>query len=200
MKIRCKVYTNFFGMLSTYIIITFLLLFSQSRVLYNEIMHHKKTVHKLGQWTATAISGNNILSSTLYVSGIAILYAGVFAPLVFIMVSLVLYLYKTIYTEVVEALPLNGGAYNCLLNGTSKTIAAIAGVTTFLSYIATAVISAKIAIEYLHTFLPIPILFATLAILGIFALLVLSGIKESAKIAFGIFIFHIAAMILFLLF
>ena len=38
----------------------------------------------------------------------------------------VLYLYRRIYTEVVEALPLDGGAYNCLLNCTRKFDAAFA--------------------------------------------------------------------------
>src|SRR5947208_16727499 len=88
---------------------------------------------KLGQWFATAICGNDILSSTLYVSGIAILFAGVYAPLILLFIAGILYLYKMVYTEVVEALPVNGGAYNCLLNSTSKTVAAIAGVMTFLS-------------------------------------------------------------------
>src|SRR5258707_13615379 len=100
-----------------------------------------KSSSKLGQWAATAICGNDILSSALYVSGIAIIFAGIYAPLVLLFIAFVLFLYKFVYTEVVEALPINGGAYNCLLNGTSKTVAAIAGITTFLSYIATSVIS-----------------------------------------------------------
>ena len=104
---------------------------------------HPKTPHtKLNQWYATAICGNDILSSALYVSGIAVLFAGVFAPIVLLAIGFVLWLYKKVYTEVVEALPINGGAYNCLLNGTSKIVAAVAGVMTFLSYVATAVISA----------------------------------------------------------
>src|SRR5476651_184956 len=121
---------------------------------------------KLGQWSATAICGNDILSSALYVSGIAIIFAGVFAPLVLLFIAFVLFLYKYVYTEVVEALPINGGAYNCLLNGTSKTIAATAGITTFLSYVATAVISAKTAVEYAHTLLPIPVIPVTIGVLG----------------------------------
>jgi amino acid transporter len=143
----------------------------------------KKISTKLSEWPATAIAGNDILSSTLYVSGIAILFAGVYAPLVFLIISVVLYFYKSIYTEVVEALPLNGGAYNCLLNGTSKTIAAMAGVITFISYVATAVISAKTAVAYVHTVLPIPIILGTLVVLAIFGLLVNSGIRDTSKVA-----------------
>jgi amino acid transporter len=126
--------------------------------------HHKK----LGQFFATAISGNDILSSSLYVSGIAILFAGVYAPLVLLCIAGVLYLYKTVYTEVVEALPVNGGAYNCLLNGTQKIVAGIAGITTFLSYITTAVISAKVALEYLHTLIPVPVMAGTILLLFFF--------------------------------
>ena len=105
---------------------------------------------KLSQWFATAICGNDILSSALYVSGIAILFAGVYAPFVLLGIGFVLYLYKKVYVEVVEALPVNGGAYNCLLNGTWKSVAAVAGVMTLLSYVATAVISAKVGVEYLN--------------------------------------------------
>lgn len=153
---------------------------------------------KLNQWYATAISGNDILSSALYVSGIAAMFAGVFAPLVLIFIGVILFLYKAVYTEVVEALPINGGAYNCLLNGTSKTIAATAGVMTILSYIATAVISAKVGSEYLNTIIPIPVIPATIGILLAFAILVISGIKDSAKVALGIFILHISVLVGFL--
>ena len=109
---------------------------------------------RLNQWLATGICGNDITSSCLYVSAIAAVFAGVLAPLVLLLVASLLYLYKKIYTEVVEALPLNGGTYNCLLNSTSKFAAALAACMTILSYIATAVISSKTAVEYLHTIYP----------------------------------------------
>lgn len=162
---------------------------------------------KLGQFFATAICGNDILSSTLYVSGIAALFAGIYAPLVLLAVALVLFFYRSVYREVVEALPVNGGAYNGLLNGTSKTIAALAGVMTILSYVATAVISAKTAVEYLFKFLEVLtgkslgflILPVILIILLGFALLVINGVKDSAKVAAAIFIFHIFTLISFIL-
>jgi amino acid transporter len=161
---------------------------------------HKSLKHvKLGEWFATAICGNDILSSSLYVSGIAIIFAGIYAPLVLAFIGFILFLYKKVYTEVVEALPINGGAYNCLLNGTSKTVAAIAGVMTILSYVATAVISAKVGIEYLHTILPqIPVIPVTIGLLFVFAIIVILGIKDSAKVALGIFSFHILTLLAFL--
>ncbi len=163
---------------------------------------------KLGQAAATAICGNDILSSALYVSGIAALFAGIYAPLILLGIGIVLFLYKKVYTEVVEALPVNGGAYNCLLNGTSKTVAAIAGVMTFLSYIATAVISAKVGVEYLGKavekasehfdhFVEMPVMGVTVVVLFLFALLVIAGVKDSAKVALGIFVTHVLTLALF---
>ncbi len=160
----------------------------------------KKADHKrLNQWYATSICGNDILSSTFYVSGISIGYSGVFAPIVLLMIGLILFFYKSVYTEVVEALPTNGGAYNCLLNATSKNIAAIAGTTTVLSYIATAVISGESAIQYLSSLISVPIIYLTILLLIIFALLVISGIKDSAKVAFTIFSIHLATLTIFVL-
>lgn len=158
-----------------------------------------KVHSRLNEFAATAIAGNDILSSSLYVSGIAILFAGVYAPLVFIAIAFVLYLYKHVYTEVVEALPLNGGAYNCLLNAASKPLAAIAGVMTVLSYMATVVISAKTATEYLHTIMQtLPVLPVTAGIILFFCILTLLGVRDSARVAKIIFALHIVALTAFL--
>ncbi|MCA9302106.1 APC family permease [candidate division WWE3 bacterium] len=153
-----------------------------------------KDEDKLNQLSATAICGNDILSSVLYVSGIATMFSGIFAPLVLLVIGIVLFFYKSVYIEIVEALPINGGAYNCLLNGASKSVAAVAGAMTILSYIATAVISAKVGVEYLHSMVTIPIIPATVLLLGLFAALVISGIKDSAKVALVIFITHIVVL------
>ena len=153
---------------------------------------------RLNQWLATGICGNDITSSCLYVAAIAAVYAGVLAPVVLLIVGGILYLYKKIYTEVVEALPLNGGAYNCLLNCTSKLTASVAACMTILSYIATAVISAKTAVEYLHHLSPsFPIIQTTIVILAVFAILTIIGITESAMVALVIFVFHMFTLILF---
>lgn len=164
-------------------------------------MGSDKSEHiKLNQWFATSICGNDILSSCLYVSGIAVTFGGIFAPIVLAIIVGVLYLYKHVYTEVVEALPVNGGAYNCLLNGTSKTIAAIAGVTTILSYIATCVLSATVSVEYLKTVVNVPLIAATIGLLLFFAILVIAGLKDSAKVALGIFSLHVVSLVVFVFF
>jgi len=156
---------------------------------------HKK---RLNQWLATGICGNDITSSCLYVSALAAVFAGVLAPLVLLMVVGVLYLYKRVYTEVVEALPLNGGTYNCLLNCTSKFAAALAACMTILSYIATAVISSKTAVDYVYSLYPhFNITHGTILVLGVFAVLAIIGITESAIVALGIFIFHMGTLATF---
>ena len=160
----------------------------------------QKPLKKLNQFFATAICGNDILSSTFYVSGISILYVGIYAPVVLAIIVLVLFFYKSVYTEVVEALPVNGGAYNCLLNASSKTIAAFAGTMTILSYIATAVLSANTAIEYSNSVIPLPVIPITIVLLLFFAILVISGIKDSARVAFIIFAAHILVLTVFLIF
>jgi amino acid transporter len=158
---------------------------------------------KLGTFAATSICANDILSSVLYVSGLVIPIAGIYAPVVMLLVGAVLFLYRGVYREVVESMPINGGTYNALLNATTKNIAAIAGVLTILSYTATAVISAKSGVDYLFNWsvvkniLPTSLDFGnlviagTIAVLLFFAALVISGVKDSAKVAIGIFCTHL---------
>ena len=152
---------------------------------------------QLGVLQATAICGNDITSSCLYVSAIAAAYAGAYTPIVLLMVAAVLYLYRAIYAEVGEALPLNGGAYNCLLNTTTKTKASLAACLTVLSYITTAVISAKVSVEYVHAVFPhFEIIPVTIGVLVTFAVLTIVGIGESARVATVIFILHLSALTL----
>ncbi|CAF3907204.1 unnamed protein product [Adineta steineri] len=152
--------------------------------------------HKLlGEWRATAIAGNDISSSCLYTAGICSQKAGQYSFISLYLVALVLYLYRNIYSEVGLALPLNGGAYNVLLNCTSKFIASIAACLTLVSYIATAVVSASSAIAYgQNLWSGLDPAWAVMALLGFFCLLTLFGLKESANVALVIFIIHICTM------
>lgn len=157
----------------------------------------KQTPKKLNQLAATAICGNDISSSVLYVSALAIAFAGQYAWITLLIVSFVLFLFRKIYGEVVGALPLNGGAYNALLNTTSKSTASFAATLTLLSYMATAVISANEAIHYLHHIIPaLPIIISTIVLLAVFAILAIGGISESAKVAIGIFLFHLFSLVI----
>ncbi len=156
---------------------------------------------KLNQLQATSICGNDISSSCLYVSALTVIYAGQYAWISLIIVALVLFLFRKIYGEVVGALPLNGGAYNVLLNTTSKRLASFAACLTILSYMATAVISASEAMYYLHYILnSLPLVIATIFLLGIFMMLAIIGIAESAKVAVIIFITHLVTLSLLVIF
>ena len=152
---------------------------------------------KLTELQATAICGNDITSSVLYVSALTIMTAGQYAWISLLVVAAVLYLFRKIYGEVVGALPLNGGAYNALLNTTSKQVASLAAALTLLSYIATAVISASEAMHYLHSIIgTLPIIPATVGLLSVFMGLTILGIGESAMVAVVIFLFHLCTLIL----
>ncbi len=152
---------------------------------------------KLNQLEATAICGNDISSSCLYVSALAIFYAGQYAWISLLMVAGVLFLFRKIYGEVVGALPLNGGAYNALLNTTKKSTASIAASLTVLSYMATAVLSASEAVKYAHSVWDvIPVFPVTVGLLLLFMGLVILGIGESSKVAVFIFLFHLFSLTL----
>lgn len=153
--------------------------------------------HKLGQWTATAISGNDILSSCLYTVGLTAVAAGVYAPFCMLLVVTMLYLFRSIYGEVCTALPLNGGAYNALLNSTSKGTASVAAVLTILSYVATGVVSATEACHYLQTvWHALDVYWATIGLLALFMCLSLVGMTESSVVALAIFGLHVSTLLL----
>jgi amino acid transporter len=150
---------------------------------------------KLNELQATAICGNDISSSCLYVSALTIMYAGQYAWISLLLVAVVLFLFRKIYGEVVGAIPLNGGAYNVLLNTSSKKLASVAATLTVLSYMATAVISASEGMHYLHGIIPgIDITITTVIVLLAFTGLAIMGIGESAFVAVIIFVIHLATL------
>ena len=115
------------------------------------------------------------------------------------MVAAILFLFRKIYAEVVGALPLNGGAYNALLNTTSKRWASVAACLTVLSYMATAVISALEGMHYIHNLWHgLNIFWGTIGLLAFFMVLTIVGITESAIVAIVIFITHMVTLTLLL--
>ena len=92
---------------------------------------------------------------------------------------------------------MNGGAYNALLNTTSKRLASLAACLTLLSYMATAVISASEASHYAQKLWhSLPVTPATIALLATFMGLTIVGIGESSKVAIAIFITHLVTLTL----
>lgn len=145
----------------------------------------------LGEWSATALCGNDLLSSCLYTIGLVTQKAGKAAPLSFIFVSLVLYLIKNVYAMAVLSFPQNGGSYNVLAHVAPRPLAVLAATLSIISYIATCVVSAVSACDYLSKVIDMnsPVL-ASVLLLLFFAALVLTGLKESSSIALGIFLVH----------
>ena len=153
--------------------------------------------HLLGELEATAIAGNDILSSTFYVSGLVTLAAGKMAPVCLLLVGFVLYLFRGIYHETITALPVNGGTYSLLLNCTSKQIASVAAVLNIIAYITTGTVSGLDAISYLKTAIPnadIDHQNGTILLLLFFCILTNCGMKESATFAKVIFLIHLATL------
>lgn len=136
----------------------------------------------LGQWRATSIAGNDLLSSCLYTAGICAGYAGKMAPLSLLLVAVMLYFFRFVYAEVVTALALNGGSYTALANTTSKRVAALAACLSLISYIATAVVSAESAVNYVQLLWPAintqaGTLIGTVSVMALFAFLNILGMR-----------------------
>mmetsp|Transcript_85475 Transcript_85475/g.227942 ORF Transcript_85475/g.227942 Transcript_85475/m.227942 type:complete len:598 (+) Transcript_85475:267-2060(+) len=162
-----------------------------------KLLHHPSR-HSLNELYSSAICGNDLTSSVLYVIGVTTTMSGQLSPICLLIVGIVLYLFKFVYGEAGTAIPLNGGAYNLLLNTTSKSIASLAACLTILSYVATAVVSATESVAYASNLVPwIDVYWCTVGLLGIFCLLSIVGISESAIVATGIFLVHLASLLLF---
>jgi amino acid transporter len=70
------------------------------------------------------------------------------------MVTIMLYFFKNVYSEVVTAIPVNGGTYNVMLNTSTKKVAAFVACLSILSYVATAIVSGFESIVYLSLIWP----------------------------------------------
>jgi amino acid transporter len=87
-----------------------------------------------------------------------------------------------------------------LMNTTKKSFACWAVCFSIISYIATAVVSADVAITYIKELLPsIEEVWGTSVLLLIFALLNVLGLRESAGVASAIFFFHLVVMMILLI-
>mmetsp|Transcript_30653 Transcript_30653/g.60133 ORF Transcript_30653/g.60133 Transcript_30653/m.60133 type:complete len:729 (+) Transcript_30653:58-2244(+) len=170
------------------------------RCLDTPLPPHKARHAILGEFTSTAICGNDITSSCFYVTGAMAHAAGIWAPFGAIIAAVTLWLFRWVYTEAVTALPFNGGIYNILLNTlASKRAAALVATLTMLSYIATAVVSALSAGSYFATLVPVGNIYTAICLIIFFCILKLIGIKESGAVAAGMFAFHLCTMVILMI-
>nr|CCA15774.1 Amino AcidPolyamineOrganocation (APC) Family putati [Albugo laibachii Nc14] len=164
----------------------------EDRECTHDKVHNKK--HQLKEWPSTAIGGNDILSSVLFTAGLTVAKCGYLAPVVQVVVVIVIYCFRWIFEEVVSTIPLNGGSYAAILNACSKKIAAAAAIFSILSYLATGVVCAVSACNYLNHLVHIPVVLCTIGLLFCFALLCVIGISESASVALIIFLLQVCTL------
>ena len=128
-----------------------------------------------------------------------------------------LYLFRKPYNEVVTGIPVNGGTYNLMLNAVSKKIAGFVACLSFLSYLATAIVSAFAAVifmselwadcgkskiefalsdKFLIILCVLDIRLFTVLILLFFGALTICGVKESATVTLCMFTLHIFTLTL----
>ncbi|KAI8343476.1 amino acid permease-domain-containing protein [Chlamydoabsidia padenii] len=152
----------------------------------------------LGPLRATSISGNDLVASVLYSVGPCIVQAGQYAPISMLLVCLIMYPVKKLMTEVLTALPLNGGTYNAMLHTTSKWIAAVAACFSVLDYLSTCGVSASTAAAYLAEQVTLPSSLTpfvlSLIIIIFVSLICLLGLRESSTVSLAIFILHLVTM------
>lgn len=151
----------------------------------------------LGQFTASAIAGNAVLGSVFYALPAVALVSGVYSPVSLLAASCVMFLWRPIMEELASALPISGAPYTYLLNVSSKTLALIGAALLLLDFSATAVVSAATAMSYLdgEVTLPFSTVVGSILIILLFALVYLSGVRDSAKMAFTIMMLHVVTMI-----
>lgn len=102
-----------------------------------------------------------------------------------------LFFFRLVYSEVVTALPVNGGTYNLLLNTVNKKAAGFVACLSLLSYTATCIVSAFDAVLYLAIIWPeANVRGFTVLIIGAFTCITLCGVKESSTVTLFLFLVH----------
>ncbi|KAJ7764169.1 amino acid permease-domain-containing protein [Mycena maculata] len=151
----------------------------------------------LGQGTASALAGNDVLGGVFYTLPAVLAVSGVYSPIALFASTLTPFLWRPMMEELASALPISGAPYSYMINVTRKSLAIVGAALLLLDFTASSVVSAATAATYLagEVALPFPTFVAAAVILGIFALVSLSGLKESARLAFVVLAFHCATML-----
>ncbi|KAJ7057403.1 hypothetical protein C8F01DRAFT_1256655 [Mycena amicta] len=153
----------------------------------------------LGQWLGAALPGNAVLGSVFYALPAVVAVSGVYSPISLFVATLTPFLWRPIMEELVHEFPISGAPYSYLLNVSRKSLALLAAALMLLDFSCTSVVSAATASSYITAELPsspgIPAPALTLALLVLFAIISLSGLKESARIAAGVLVFHVLTMV-----
>lgn len=156
----------------------------------------RKKHQKLGEAASTAICGNDIMSSVLYVSGITIGVAIVYAPLILLGIGEFFYFTEVSIVKLLRRF--QSTAEPTTPSSMEPRRISLQPLESSQSSLTSPPVSfLETAVEYLNTIVSIPVIPITIAVLGAFALLVISGVKDSAKVAMGIFFPHLLTLIAF---
>lgn len=163
-------------------------------------MANKNTTEELSWIVAAGLVGADIGTSIFYGTGILFPIVGYYAPLFVLACCLMMWLFKKTYEEGLAMSPYNGGAYSMILRSVGRRGAVFAGALTFVSYLATAAVSALSGSFYLSSLFsslsPVQIvLLSFIPIIG-FGILNTKGLKEPAKLVTVIAGLHFLLLII----
>lgn len=146
------------------------------------------------------IVGADIGTSVFYGTGILYPIVGFLAPVFVLICCLMMWVFKRTYEEGLAMSPYNGGAYSMILRSMGRRAAVLAGALTFVSYLATAAVSALSGGFYLSSlfggFSSSTVVLLSFIPLILFGLLNTRGIKEPAKLVTLVAIFHFALLLI----
>jgi len=138
---------------------------------------------------AGGVVGADIGTSVFYGTGILFPIVGYLAPVFVLTACLMMWMFKRTYEEGLALSPYNGGAYSMILRTIGRRLAVVAGALTFVSYLATAAVSALSGGYYMSSLFDmsmesaskLAVWFSFIPII-IFGLLNTRGIKSQPKL------------------
>ncbi|KAI0062936.1 hypothetical protein BV25DRAFT_1855218 [Artomyces pyxidatus] len=151
----------------------------------------------LGQLAALSVAGNDMAGGVFYTFPLVAASAGVYSPVCLLVACLLLFFFRRIMLELASTVRLNGANYVYLLQFAGKTLSLVGAAATLLDGVVTATVSAATASTYLAgevTHLPFSTVVLTVLFFVGLSLVAFAGVKESASITAGIFIFHMSTM------
>jgi len=156
---------------------------------------------KLHQLEATALSGNDPLSSILYIPALTIAFAGKHAWISILIIGIMFLLYKVMYTNVSSHYLFNGGVYNISFLNFSKLISKLIAIISLLTFLLLTTISLNEASRYLMEIIPggSPT-FYSIGLISIIFILSLIGAKITSKFSVLILIVFSLSLLIILIF
>jgi len=148
---------------------------------------------KLNQLEATALSGNDTLSSVLYISALTVVFAGKYAWISILIVGIIFFLYKKMYSNISDYYLFNGGVYNISFLNSGKLVSIFTAIISLLTFLTITTISVSESTSYLGGIIPdLPNDFYSIVLVSIIFIFSLIGVKITSK-------FSVLILIVFLL-